>query len=81
MKLGKYKFEFKYWKPEDFENLKTVTTICVFGEDHYMTSCSPKDNFCKETGRKISLTRAIAHLPKEERTQIWKDYFNRKNKQ
>ena len=50
--------------------------------------CSKKDNFCKETGRKVSLTRAIEqivrmnHVPvfkdKETRRKVWETYFNRK---
>ena len=37
-----------------------------------------KYNLCKETGRKISLTRAIANLSKADRTIIWQAYFSRK---
>jgi hypothetical protein len=42
--------------------------------------CSVKDHFCKDTGRKISLARAMkdAKLPKEERTVIWEIYRNMK---
>lgn len=41
--------------------------------------CSKKDNFCKETGRKVSLARALqaAGLTYGERKQIWEAYFNR----
>lgn len=37
-----------------------------------------KDMFNKETGRKISLARAIHLLPREDRAKIWGAYFNRK---
>ena len=42
--------------------------------------CSVKDPYNKERGRKISLTRALneAGLNKEERTQVWEAYLNRK---
>ena len=46
------------------------------------TKCSRKDNFCKETGRKIALTRILANwFPgpshKEIRFKFWEAYFNR----
>ncbi len=40
--------------------------------------CHEKDNFCKETGRKLALTRAIKDLPKEQRKLVWGAYLNRK---
>ena len=33
--------------------------------------CSRQDDFNKATGRKISLTRALASLPKSQRAAIW----------
>lgn len=39
---------------------------------------SLKDQFNKETGRKIALTRALASLPKEDRRLAWEAYFGRK---
>lgn len=42
---------------------------------------APEDNFCRETGRKIALTRALGsrtaqmHINKAHRTEIWKKYF------
>ena len=43
-------------------------------------NCFYKDHFCKETGRKLSLARAMksADLPKEERKVIWELYRNTK---
>jgi len=37
----------------------------------------PKDNFCKATGRKVSLARALKlyGFSKEERKKFWSDYF------
>jgi len=42
--------------------------------------CHFTDQFCKETGRKISLARAMrnALLTKETRTLIWDEYRNTK---
>jgi hypothetical protein len=39
--------------------------------------CHPYDNFNKELGRKNSLTRALADLPRDVRREAWKAYFNR----
>jgi len=41
--------------------------------------CCALDNFNKETGRKIALSRAIEQLalPKEERREIWTQYHGR----
>ena len=41
--------------------------------------CSVKDQYSKETGRKVSLTRALHHLKldKKQRTDVWHAYFNR----
>lgn len=41
--------------------------------------CHAKDTFCKESGRKISFTRAIMHdFNREERRALWQQYFARK---
>jgi len=43
--------------------------------------CGVDDNFCKETGRKIALTRALRYFEdKEIRTAIWDAYFHRDNR-
>jgi hypothetical protein len=41
------------------------------------TICCKRDNFCRDTGRKISLLRALqfAGFPKELRVEFWKEYF------
>lgn len=45
-----------------------------------VTMCSPRDNFVKEAGRKIALTRALGKLKlgKKERTLVWEAYMARK---
>lgn len=40
--------------------------------------CSSKDNFNREKGRKVSLSRALKNFPKEKRTEVWTLYFMRK---
>jgi len=44
-----------------------------------VADCCALDNFKKDTGRKIALSRAIEQLvlPKEERTTIWIQYHQR----
>lgn len=37
--------------------------------------CKPTDRFCKNTGRKISLTRLLNIFPKHVRTIAWQEYF------
>lgn len=70
---------------------RSVRTICSITDDSIQGSpyvvatgsamCSSNDQFVKETGRKISLDRAIRQLklPKIERTIVWNTYLKRKN--
>lgn len=39
-----------------------------------------KDNWCRETGRKKSLARAMVDIPRKDRFEVWKDYFRRSPK-
>jgi hypothetical protein len=48
---------------------------CTIGQGSAF--CDPRDQFNKETGRKIALTRAVQNLDKNERKIIWTGYFNR----
>uniref|UniRef100_A0A6M3IK71 Uncharacterized protein n=1 Tax=viral metagenome TaxID=1070528 RepID=A0A6M3IK71_9ZZZZ len=50
-------------------------TMCDVG--HGIANCSVGDAFCKETGRKLALTRALRDLPKPVRKAIWEAYFQR----
>ena len=63
--------------------LNGITECYLMKEDNVMlsvghSSCTLNDTFCKETGRKIALTRAVCILPKEERKKIWMAYLKRK---
>ena len=55
-------------------------TVCrVFNEAgdqviYGVSNVHPKDNFCKEKGRKIALSRAIASWDKNYREQVWNEY-------
>jgi len=40
-----------------------------------MAECHPKDNFCKDTGRKLSLARALQTLFPNKKGKITRDYI------
>ena len=59
--------------------IERATTCIIFNEEGIEVSSGtanvhPKDNFCKEKGRQISLSRAISKWDKSYRTQIWNEY-------
>jgi len=45
-----------------------------------VAACATNDHFSKETGRKLSLARAMKNynMPKEERCVVWEIYRNTK---
>ena len=56
-----------------------ATTCRVFNEEgkqvtYGVSNVHPKDNFCKEKGRQIALSRAISKWDKSYRTQVWNEY-------
>jgi len=77
MKAGNLQIKWRYAKP---------MTACFItnGSGSFIAGsrcvCAETDHFCKDTGRKISLTRALkeANMPKEERKVIWELYRNMK---
>lgn len=59
--------------------IERATTCIVFNEfeeevTHGVANVHPSDNFCKEKGRKIALSRAIASWDKNYREQVWNEY-------
>lgn len=83
--LGKIKITFKHAKPD--MSKPPVSTTCtltsaVTGHDILGATahCSQKDQFCRERGRKLALTRAIQTFNKEQRTTVWQAYFAAKIK-
>lgn len=84
----------KFWLGDDYISLsfaypeQSAVTLCkIVIENHpayplgFVGSalCSSNDNFDKETGRKISLRRAleVAGFDKNQRTFIWNMYHGR----
>lgn len=50
----------------------------IFGVGY--SYCHPKDNYVKETGRKMSMNEALLQMfDKVDRDVFWKSYFNRNN--
>lgn len=74
MLLNDFSVRFQY-------NEGLYTTCSIFTRDGRLVSsgeaqCSKKDMFSKETGRKVSLKRALesSSFTKEERAAVWEDY-------
>jgi len=78
MKLGNYYIDFLH-------NVTDKNSLCVIYKDKNRDKiisqgtafCYYKDQFNKKIARKVSLTKTIKelNLSKEERKQIWYDYF------
>lgn len=78
MKAGNLQIRWRY-------HSQWVTICSILKEDDSFVGAGnaclhDHDHFCKETGRKLSLARALktANLPKEERTVVWEIYRNTK---
>lgn len=80
-------FTFKHTKLDDLmeinHRLIHAVTQCDLTVDDKsfagIAACVVGDNFNKEVGRKIALTRALkkAGLPKDVRADVWIAYFDR----
>jgi len=58
---------------------KTRATTCYIKNGDRLvveasSVCAPEDNFSKETGRKLSLTRALRDFRKSFRKAAWEKY-------
>ena len=90
MKVGKYTIKWRYhraatqdkliYRPaiEDKREYTTCIIECEACRATGTATCHPSDNFCKDTGRRISLANAMKYLPlsKEEKREIWEAYRN-----
>lgn len=77
----------KKYKMVTMCNIWKINKGWIFPEDEWanlnygLAKCGVNDNFCKETGRKIALSRALKCIDdKEVRTAIWNAYFVRDGK-
>jgi hypothetical protein len=79
MKTPNYEIRW-YYRDCEVHDKPTKETICKIKseskEDYGIALCSLRDNFSRDKGRKISLTRAIQQIgvPKQERKPIWDAY-------
>ena len=78
MKVLNYTIKFKH-NTSAQGGIRSLTQCSIATDEEEMIQyafCNPKDNFCRETGRKISLSRAMQALriPKSSRKQIWEKY-------
>ena len=80
-----YSFKFQHntgnttSKKETSSQIERGTVCRVFNEagdqvTYGVSNVHPKDNFCKEKGRKIALSRAITSWDKSYREQVWNEY-------
>ena len=70
-------YSFKFQHNTTGEERGTVCRVFNEVEDQVIYGVSnvhPQDNFCKEKGRKIALSRAISKWDKSYRTQVWNEY-------
>ena len=92
---SKYEFSFEHlrfksWVIDGTHAIKGKTVCTLFthyrqlGQDKILkvygvSDCSVSDNFNKETGRKLALSRALkaGNVPREARAAIWRAYFGR----
>ena len=81
--LGKIEVSFRHNNPDkkDFSSNTIPGTDCFVrdSDDNLIlyaeTELSGDDTYHKEFGRKLALTRAIKSLSRDERSKIWKAYF------
>ena len=75
MKLGSTEVAFRHLRRERL----TTCNVVVKGKIYQGTAkCSHGDHFCRDTGRKVSMTKALSKtngvLTKKQRTNVWKAY-------
>jgi hypothetical protein len=82
-----YKVVFSY----KYEGEKPYQTNCIVYKVHSggmfntdgvkvsegMAVCDTRDQFVKEDGRKVSMTKALKKLNKKDREKVWAYYFCR----
>lgn len=83
----KYLIKFRHPKPLESGIRKTYCDVGVVDDENIISemigitgvaTCNVGDQFNYETGRRLSLARAIAPLPREIRKEIWEQYFAQK---
>ena len=88
-----YEIVFAYWTSADDDGGPVRRVGCSLGQNAVIggvkasvvanqgtARCHPNDNFSKEIGRKLALTRALAGFSKAERAAVWAVYLSRGKK-
>jgi len=75
------RIRFKYHRDSPDHNGETLCFVYLGGGEPYVgwAHCSKQDQFCKETGRKVALARAVKPLDKATRKRVWEAYFGRRS--
>jgi hypothetical protein len=78
MKAGSYSIKWRYTPTKQITQCQILDDNGIIGEGQALLAHT--DRFCKNTGRKISLARAMfdADIPKTERIVFWELYRNMK---
>lgn len=83
----KYLIKFRHPKPLESGIRKTYCDVGVVDDENIISemigisgvaTCNVGDQFNYEKGRRLSLARALAPLPREIRKEIWEQYFKQK---
>jgi len=75
MKLGSTEVAFKHLRNERLTTCNVVVKGKIY---HGAARLSNGDNFCRDIGRKVALTKALSKtnevLTKRQRTNVWNSY-------
>lgn len=78
--IGKLRVWFEHERGTKHYTICRLSNIAGDILTHGYAFCSTKDQFCKETGRKVALAHALKFftvLDKADRTNIWREYHAR----
>ena len=85
--LGDYRVKFQH---KTDSNNKPISTICRIEIPETVTGnvtsikavgiafCHPVDQYDRNTGRKLALSRALHSFPREERAAFWIAYYQKR---
>ena len=75
MKLGSTNVSFSHLRNERITTCSLAVKGVIY---HGLAKCSNNDNFCRNTGRKVALTKALEAasdaLTKRQRKNVWEAY-------
>ena len=79
--IGNVTVDFQHNRCSDgTDNKFSNMTLCIIYTDKTtvgmgFAKCMRVDQFRKSEGRKIALTKAVKTLPREQRSEIWNQYW------